>query len=123
MNEGLAVSASVPQPAIVITPAIGTLRQAAMASESARISAADHPCLDSSPDVLTCKQTAGGLDTSRASVSSSCKSLSDASARPERCAAAAIRPRTDTTFWRIRSLVLLKYARSIKPRLARQPRG
>ena len=65
MNEGLAVSASVPQPAIVISPAIGMLRHAAMASASARILSADQPCLDSSPDVLTCKQIEGGLDSSR----------------------------------------------------------
>ena len=65
MNEGLAVSASVPQPAIVISPAIGMLRHAAMASASSRILSADQPCLDSSPDVLTCKQIEGGLDSSR----------------------------------------------------------
>ena len=34
--------------------------QAAIDSESSRICRADHPCLLSSPEVFTCKQTAGG---------------------------------------------------------------
>ena len=58
-NEGRADPASVPQAAIVISPTILTARQAAMASASLTTCSGDQPCLASSPEVFTCKQTGG----------------------------------------------------------------
>ena len=69
-NDGRAVAASVPSAAIVIRPTIGIVRQAAIASASSRIASADQPCLVSSPEVLTWRQTGGGSASPAASSSS-----------------------------------------------------
>ena len=65
-NEGRAVSASVPHAAIVIRPTIRIARQAAIASASSQTCSGDQPCLVSSPEVLTWRQTGGASGSSRA---------------------------------------------------------
>ena len=60
MNEARASSAVVPSAAIVINPTIGIVRHSAIDAASLKICSIVQPCLLASPEVFTCKQTAGG---------------------------------------------------------------
>ena len=65
---------------MVINPTTGIDRQAAIDSQSLAIASADHPCLLSSPEVFTCRQTEGGSAIASAASFSALKSLSESTA-------------------------------------------